>query len=278
MIEINNKNEYIDIFNDIDELSKYVSTRPTKKGRGEEAINNEGDSWYGTKTFEEAIDKLTYGDDELYGSLKTELDKLNITKILGNVSNKIKYENRMYGCTPNVPAFLQGNPLNMINPERTVLSHKVVNIFINIRVGSYTKPETITKIGSKYLAVINVLEKAGYRCNVYSGVANSGCITDSLLMVRVKTDKEPFNLKKICFTIASPAMQRRIKFRWMEVNDCREDYTGSYGSTCYDGRLKDLLKYTKQDFIIWNYERNNEEFTVEKILEELKEQGIKIDR
>lgn len=277
MIEINNSKHYINLFNSISELERYVSTRNTKAGRDQDSQEVSSDDWWGTKTFEEATDKLIHGDDELYSSLKTEIDKLNISKILGNISNKQKYVNRTYGCVPNVPAYLQGSPLNMINPEKTALNNKVINIFINIRVSGGTSGSKVTKIGSKYLAVIDILEKAGYRCNVYSGVANSSS-TNCLLMVRVKTDKEPLNLKKICFTIASPAMQRRIKFRWMEVNDCRQDYTRcGYGGTCFDDEIKEMLDETKQDYIVWNYERNNVEFKVEDILKELEEQGIKIN-
>lgn len=276
MIEINKNNSYINVFDNINEVNQYITTRHHKDGRDNSSQDKGDADWYGTNSFEEATNKLIHGDEDLYNRINDEIKKLNLDKMLGNVSNKLKYEHRTYGCIPNIPAYLTNNPLNMINPEKTELSHKVLNIFLNIRVGCGTDGEKVVKIGSKYLAVIDLLEKAGYRCNLYSGVANGKYGDKCLLMVKVKTDREPFNLKKICFTIANPAMQRRIKFRWMEVNDGKDFTNSGYGSTCDSDDIKKMLELTRQDYIVWNYERNNSAFKIEDIIKELEEQGIKI--
>lgn len=274
---INSSKVYINIFENINEVNQYVTTRPQKSGRDNSSQEVGDKHWYGTNSFEEAVDILVHGDEELYNRTREEIKKLNLTKLLGNVSNRVKYENRQYGCIPNVPAYLNGSPLSMINPEKTELSQKVLNIFLNIRVGGGTEGDKVVKIGSKYLAVIDLLEKAGYRCNLYSGVANEKWESKCLFMVKVKTDREPFNLKKICFTIANPAMQRRIKFRWMEVNDGADFTNSGYGGTTDDKDIKAMLDLTKKDYIVWNYERNNNTFKVEDIIKELEKQGIKID-
>ena len=99
------------------------------------------------------------------------------------------------------------------------------------------------------------------------------------MLVKVKTDKEPLNLKKICFTIANASMQRRIKFKWMEVNDSREDMTNhGYGRPDNENHTKDVLKqYLKEEFIIWTYERDNNSKTVEEIINNLKNYGINLE-
>ena len=97
---------------------------------------------------------------------------------------------------PNVPAYLIGNPLNMINTEIGRISHKVINKFLSIGVPCHIDKEEITIRGLIYLTVIDLLEKAGYRCNLYAGVTASGSCAE-YMYVRIKTDREPLNLKKL---------------------------------------------------------------------------------
>lgn len=179
---------------------------------------------------------------------------------------------------PNVPAFLTGNPNNMIDIKKAIkASSKILNIFLNVRVDGFTNPGTIIDIGTKYLVIIDALEKMGYRCNLYSGIANETYGNHSCLMVKIKTDKEPLNLKKICFTIANPAMQRRLKFRWQEVNDGDFDFTNrGYGGPeqeCYIQKI--LSKELRDNFMIWQYE-DDAGSNVETIINNLEKKGIKI--
>lgn len=278
MIEIKTKNDYFNLFDNITELADYVTTRNKKSGRGNESNTIGEKYWYGTENFDEAIDLLKYGDEELFKKIKEEKAKLEIKNNLGNSKSRLNYKNDVCGYIPNVPNYLKGCPINMINCNRNKLSHKIVNIFLNVRVGAFTNASDIIKIGSKYLTVIDLLEKTGYRCNLYSGVANEEYGNYSFMLVRIKTDKEPLNLKKICFTIANASMQRRIKFRWMEVNDGDYDFTSGYGQVADKQYTKDFItKALKDDIIVWDYEDNNISKSIEQITQELKEKyGINI--
>lgn len=282
MLEINDKTNYINVFNNITELIKYLGSRNTKSGRKKES-QQEGDEddFFGTESFEEAIDLLKYGDNDLYNQIKKEQAKININKMIGAYNQKLKYKNKTYGCVPNVPAYLRNNPINMINPEKKQPANRILNIFLNIRVRGFTDKEEIIKIGLKYLTILDILEKSGYRCNLYSGCANETNNKYSYFMVRIKTDKEPLNLKKICFTIANPSMQRRIKFRWMEVNDFEQDYThnGYGGHDDSKHTQKVLNEKLKDNYIVWTYENDSISKTEEEILKDLEENyGIKIER
>lgn len=278
MIEINRtKTPYITLFNDISELKKYITTKPHKSGRSNSSESSDSD-WTGTKDFDEAVNLLTYGDEETFKKVLEEKNKLKIDKLLGDTMNKQKYEHRTYGCIPNVPAYLSGNPLNMINPEKTEPSHKVLNIFLNVSITSGTSKEVIVRNGIKYLSVIDLLEKAGYRCNLYSGTS-SKCYDkgDFHMFAKVKTDKEPLNIKKICFTIANPSWLRRIYFRWCEVFDNPTNITGGYGQNLSKSKaIEDLKLVTKDNIIFWNYSDGVNGKKVEDILKDLEEQGIKV--
>lgn len=278
MKEIKTKKDYVNVFNNISEFLNYLETKPHKSGRDNSSQEKGNKSWAGTNSYEEAVNLARYGDEELFGKLNSEIKKLNVNGMLGNAKKKNVYYNDVCGFVPNVPNMMIGSPFTMINNKKDGLSQKVINIFLNVRVNSWTDGDDVIKIGTKYLNVIDILEKRGYRCNLYSGVANSEYgDKHCCLMVRVKTDREPLNLKKICFTIANPAMQRRLKFKWMEVND-GPDFTGGYGKAEENSYIKNLLeKELKDNFVIWNYEDDNKSKSIEKIVSDLKKNGIDIE-
>lgn len=278
MLEINDKKHYINVFNNITEISKYLSSKEKKPGRCEDSHNTNDISFYGTKTFKEAMDLLKYGDENLYSKIQIERKKINLNKIIGADNQRMKYENNFYGCIPNVPLYIRNQPINMINPIKKQPANRILNIFLNIRVCGGVDAQEIMKVGLKYLTIIDILEKNGYRCNLYSGCANEYNDYYSYLMVRIKTDKEPLNLKKICFTIANPSMQRRIKFRWMEVNDFEVDFTNGYGHPDDIKHTKKILdKKLKDNFIVWTYEDGINSKSIEQVLEDLKKDyGIRI--
>ena len=275
MLEISKSDTYITLFDNITELANYIS-RPRKPGR-ENSSERSGPAFSGTNSYEEAFNGLKYGDEKLYNEIKKEREKINIDKFLGNVANRTKYENRVYGCVPNVPAYLTKNPVNMINPEKNIISHKIVNIFLNVGVSGGVDKEDIIRNGITYLNVIDLLDKAGYRCNLYAGV--SARDDDYFFMyVKVKTDREPLNIKKVAFPIVSPSMLRRIYFKWAEVFDYDKDITQwGYGGVVGNETTKEYLKENiKEDFILWDYHDGSNSKSIEKILEDLKQQGITI--
>ena len=278
MKEINDGKNYINVFSNINEFLKYLE-RPHKSGRDKSSQEKGDYSFYGTSSYEEAIKLIKNGDDELFEKIKEENAKIKINRDIGNRKNRLRYENGVYGFIPNVPNMMVGSPLTMINAKRDGVSKKIVNIFLNIRVSGFIDKDDIIRIGTKYLNVIDLLEKNGYRCNLYSGVANEKFDKHSCLMVRIKTDREPLNLKKICFAIANPSMQRRLKFKWMEVNDGPDFTNNGYGSIENEEYIRRLLeKELKEDMIIWNYEdRDLKAKSVEDITRDLKKYGIEIN-
>lgn len=277
MFEISKRNLYINQFENITDLSIYLD-KPRKQGR-DDASEHGSESFTGTKNYKEAYDFLKYGDENLYSKIKKEKEKLNIDKFLGNVSNRLRYEKRIYGAIPNVPAYLINNPINMISPEKNQLSHRILNIFLDIGVCCGVDTDEIIRNGMLYLNVIDLLEKKGYRCNLYAGASTRCDDKNFYMLVRVKTDREPLNMKKICFPLASPSMLRRIFFRWEEVFDYDFDITNrNYGRdvelSCVSEQLNENLK---QNFIVWSYnDGDGNSRTIETILDDLEKQGIKI--
>lgn len=276
MLEVKDKRHYLNIFDNITDLTCYLK-RPIKQGRRNES-DKPDKNFSGTNNYAEALELLTYGDEKLLKEIKENSKKMKIEKMLGNCVNRQSYEQRVYGCVPNVPAYLMGNPINMINPEKNKISHKIINIFLNISCAWNVSANEITRMGTIYLNVIDMLEKKGYRCNLYAGDFTEDyddCY--QVFMTRIKTDREPLNIKKMAFPLAHPSMLRRIYFRWAEVHDYNDMTNDGYGQPFNETAvIKEVLqKDTKEDFLVFSYKNTGE--TIEQVLDRLKKQGIDLE-
>lgn len=283
MLEIKKSNLYLTMYDNLTEFSCYLDNRKTKPGRNNES-SNDGESFSGTKSYEEAYNLFKYGDESLLSKIKREINKVDISKVIGNVNNKLKYEGRVYGVVPNVPIYLKGLPINMINPERTIPNNRIVNIILTVGVPWYITKEDIMETGAIYLNVLDLLEKRGYRVNLYVADTTESCGNNSISCIRVKTDREPLNLKKICFPIAHPSMLRRIFFRYDEVNDGNFDVThNGYGKAMQKKEVDKIIKNElKEDYIIWTFvdKEEDDRHTIKdlkKIIKDLESQGINIE-
>lgn len=275
MLKVKKENLCLNAYNNISELYNFLKKTP----RREDANNSSEDddnSFRGTQTLEEAYDLMLTGDEKLYKDFKS-LKDIEIDRLLGNTISRKTYKDDVVGFQPNVPKYLLGIPVNMINEIPTKLSQKVVNIVLCMSVSAFTDSSTIKRIGMKYTQIIDVLEKSGYRCNLYICHAGEYLNEKNICLVKIKTDKEPFNLKKCVFPIAHPAMFRRIMFKWMETCDVDKELTNSCYGHVIDNKkvLKTIIGDTlKTNIILWNFQNN--EPTVKDIIENLKKDGIKI--
>jgi hypothetical protein len=283
MIKIKKKNELcMNVFSNISEFYNYIKKTPRRPTAGKCSEENGNKSWAGTSSLEEAYELLLNGDKDLYKKFQEQKD-IKIEKLLGNVINKNKIKNDVVGFQPNVPNYLLGIPTNMINEIPTKLSQKIINLVLCMSVSAGVSSDTLQNIGMKYAQVIDLLEKGGYRCNLYIAHTGEHNNEKNMCLIKIKTDREPFNLKKCVFPIAHPAMFRRVMFKWMEICDIDNEMTSgwaSYGSPVSD---KEYIKNTveknlKCNVIVWNFQNTDyQSVGVPKILEDLeKNYGIKL--
>ena len=157
----------------------------------------------------------------------------------------------------------------MINQKPLKVSQKILNIFIDGAVSCGVSSNKIKEAGVIYASVIDILEKRGYRCNLYIIESSTYNSWDYYSITRVKTDREPFNLKKLAFPIANPAYFRRVGFKWIE---------SGYGRPIDSKKkMKETLeKYLKMNIILWR-KNENYDVTVENVSKNLKESGINLE-
>ena len=202
---------------------------------------------------------------------------MNIDKILGNAVKRNSTYNSVVGYQVNVPNYLSGVPTDMIANVPKKTSQKIINLIINVTISGGNSKESYKKAGAYYFAIIDLLEKSGYRCNIYVAICERS--KDEIFMfLRGKTDREPFNREKLAFILAHPGFFRRIGFKWIESCNCYGEPTrDGYGIPITDSdKIKRIAKKElKADFMVWNMQQDFR-VEIEDIIERLKEQGIKI--
>lgn len=268
MINIFDKNKNVSYFDTIEEYTNFLEeSESLRYGSAESGDYN----FTGTKSFKEAIELCKYGDEDL----RTFIYDQNLKFDKVDSCNKVRRStvNDVVGFMANVPNYVMGIPTNMIRDNRTMINSKVLNVFINVSAAWHVNADDIKLNAAKYVCAINRLEEEGYRCNVYTGSAGERGDRKNLLIVKVKSDKEPMNLAKMAFPLCHPSMLRRLKFKWMETIPI--DFGPGYGTTMTEDRqinllLKTLFRDTK--FTILSVANSNG--TIANIMELLKKKGM----
>lgn len=275
MLKYVDNSNTINQFENISELYNWlkVTQRRPKADNSSEDLDRE--YWSGSKSLEDAYNLLLGGDMDLYNEFIKAKD-LKMEKQFACLVPRKKTKYDIVGGNVDVPSYLVGIPNCMVNREKTLVKSKVLNIMLNITVSAGVDSDDIKKLGTKYLQVIELLEKVGYRCNLYVGICAHNLSDYLTCLVRIKTDREPLNIKKCVFPMVHPSMFRRVMFNWLEkceIQSGREITNNGYGSPVQDqnvikNQIKDKIH---RDYIVWGFQ--NCEYTkigVDKILEELK--------
>lgn len=240
-------NDYL-LFNSIHELIERLDNAPKIENRETESERNDGNSsWCDTNSFKQACENMTNGKsyDELGDSVSDY--KTN--------GSKEKQEQRLsvVGYNVVVPLYLQGVPNCMVTSKH-VINNKIITIIYSCAVPWSVSTSEIMKTTTELMKDIISLEKKGYRVNLYIMESNDDKVG---FMLKLKTDRETLNLKKLCFPLISPSMQRRIAFRIKE-RLYKTDITHSgYGGAGYDKTeietcIKKILPQLTR-YEVWNY-------------------------
>ena len=276
MINVFNSTRNISYFDSIDEFTNYIeTTEPYDNGR-DNSSHNSSKSFTGTNSFEEALKLCKYGDEKLHSIVNKQSLKIdNIDTV-----NKIKQTlvNDLVGFVPNVPNYMMGIPNNMIRSNKNNLASKIINIYINLSASAHVSSESITENAAKYVSAINNLEQQGYRCNVYCGnIASMYYNNDKAyyaLIVKIKSDREPLNLSKMCFPLCHSSMLRRLSFKWIETIPIDFTHDGYGRPVDDDSTVKSLLRHIFRDINIVPLSISTNEGKVEDVVNVLKEKGM----
>lgn len=280
MYSIRKNDILLDVFNNINDYVEYIDNPKNNKPSRKISSQTESKNFTGTSSYEEARDLLQFGDEKTLDEIKKIQRELKIDKLLGNNINKKKSYMDVVGYQPCVPLFLNGVPNCMISDEKTKTDFKILNLYLNFCVSARVRTNDLQKAGAIHAMMIDLLEKKGYRINLYIGEVST-CYGETIMnCVKVKTDREPLNLKKLAFAIANPSMLRRIGFKYTEVCESNTDFTNNgYGRPVEDeNRIKDILSDRfKTEFMVFSYQNIGHDFNIENMIKKIEEKGIHLN-
>lgn len=234
------------VFNSISELVDNLRNNPIIEDRGTSSFEDRGGSWCDTSSYEEAEMYLTQG--RLYDELSADIEKYRTQGTASKRSSMLS----VVGHTVVVPLYLQGIPNNMITTKKA-LNNKIVTIVYSPQAPHYISNDELISGAVRLFKNIISLESQGYRVNLYVVECNDDRYGYAL---KLKSDRETLNIKKLCFPLISSSFLRRIEFRIKE-RLYKNWIGGGYGSGIFNYNEYDrfIKKYLKiRNYEIWNYQ------------------------
>jgi len=252
MYKYYNKNDYNIMYYHFDSISEfidYIDNAKLSAGfRGASLDSEASDSgWYKTSNLAEAKQLAKYGYHENFDKF-VEL-KLKLEKYIKLSSKKSKQFNYYIGYVPDVKAYLEGNPLSMlnkINPTR-----KQVDIYYNSANLGGVGSSQIFNRGVITLSLVEVLEKLGFSVNLNIFTMSSCNNQIHYAVFKLKDANERLNVQKLFFPMSHPSWFRRLVFKLKEVTpDITSSWTGGYGRTCDEDTIRKIIDLKPNDIVI----------------------------
>lgn len=227
-------------FENVNSLMDYMSTAKDFDGGRKHSSKETGDmDYYGTRSWDEAMTLCTHGDEKMRAFIESQKVEVEAKELVAKV--KQNFELGVVGYVPHVPNAVIGIPQNMIRSTKVLIKNKVLNVFISISASCFVTYDEMKRNAAKCAAAIDLLEREGYRCNVYSGNIAERDGKQVGYVVKIKSDREPLNLAMMAFPMANPSMLRRFGLRFMETTPIDFTWSG-YGRPMDEHvQLKQLL-------------------------------------
>jgi hypothetical protein len=260
-------------YNTIDEFYTYVCNTPLNETFRWTTLHSSikassYDTFYGTKSYDEAIELFKNGWDDgcekIIAALKNLPKKEETTYI-----NKTLYDIVGFQCS--VARYLQGIPTNMVNKKLTPIKQKIVTLNKEVSYNCGYSSNEIMKWGAQTLRVIKLIEQLGFRVNLNICVSIYAGSHVEIVKVRIKNANERLNISKLAFPLTHTSMFRRLFFRYIETAPTiTKNYLSGYGYSHDEHEIKNIFNQIgyKDEVVLPKYMDQ-----AEMIVDELKKQN-----
>lgn len=245
-----NEKEKEIIIENFSSISKLLNTLDKRENnavmKSSHSSNTGGKDFSLTSSYEEACSLLKYGYADILDKIEAERRKTlkeNSFLILPQQKPPV---NMPIGYIPHVPNAIQNLPNSMINTIQTPKKTKSISIVYSFGENCKEEADNFVTAGTALISAINLIERAGIRTKLSIGFFPSTAGNQILFpTLTIKNYEDNFNIKKICFPMAHPAMFRRIGFKYCETcpNLTASDFSWGYGFTVKDKNFQ-LVKET----------------------------------
>ena len=232
-MHIEHKPKYsVQVFQSLHDVTNHIANTP-RRSWGTDSTGTWDSSWYGTNTFEEAIDLMSTGYD---------ID-IQPTTIPSPTRTRQTQKPAPYGAYASVPRYLSNQPNSMIAFKQTQAKSKIITLYKDFTYSSTVSASDIIKYGKTAVAIVQALESQGVRVNLnvmFFSAADSETIG---FTIPIKHAAERLSLKKMAFALAHPSMLRRIGFALIERFPSKVDFADyNYGRPASDQFIANLPK------------------------------------
>lgn len=212
--------------------------------------------FFGVNSLKEAI--------ELSKSNKfniTEAKLVKFPKVKIAEHHKKKDFNDMVGYFPNVPAFIQGNPLSMFNRKVITSFTSSVNVYFNMAVNHELSPEAYFIRGQKFFDFLENLTKKNIFVNpkiVYAAHTNN-----ENLFITFKIKKDEWQSEKIIlyYMLTNVSFIRLFVLNYLASKQfLSPEWNSGFGHSLSELDLKNTLKQNDENLILSNINTINQFF------------------
>ena len=164
-------------------------------------------------------------------------------------NSKSRHYNYYVGYAPDVKAYLEGNPLSMLNKENPKRKH--IDIYYNSAILGNVTTEQIFNRGAVTLSLVEILENMGFSVGLYVFTMSSCANQVHYAKFQLKSPSERLNVQKLYFPLCHPSFLRRLVFRLREATpDIKYDWSDGYGRTCDDRFIRRVIDLKDNDIVI----------------------------
>lgn len=260
-------------FKSISEMMDVLKKRPNNEHmKGCDSSSQKGSKdWYGTSSFEEAVELMQTGYKDVLPKIKEGLNKS--TKALSKhfaKSEMRRPRNLPIGFIPNVPNAILNLPDSMIDIKLTPQKRKTLTITYVMAGNCGCRADMWIKAGISLLTAIKIIERQGISVKIdasfYCGTGDGETAMGS---VTVKHFGQPLDLQKLCFPLVHPSMFRRIGFKFLETTPIitKDGFAWGYGRG-FDSDEEEIKKEleTPNSYILSGQWIKRHSYSVEEIL------------
>lgn len=200
-----------------------------------------------THSLKEAMEFCKYGYHEGFDKL-VEL-KLTLEKYIKMSSKNNRQYNFYVGYVPDVKAYLEGNPLSMLNKQTPQRKH--IDIYYNSAVLNYVSTSEIFNRGAITLCLVEILENMGFSVGLNIFTMSECGDQIHYAKFNLKRSNERLNVQKLFFPLCHPSFFRRLIFRLREETpDITHRWTYGYGKTSDDYTIRKIINLKENDIVI----------------------------
>lgn len=258
MYKLYKKDNYTVMHFRFDSITEYITFLKSNPIRSDVFPNpdsiEKSYSFTQTHSLEEAMNLCQFGYHKDFDKF-TEL-KMKLEKYVKMSSKKNKQYNDYIGYVPDVKAYLEGNPLSMLN--KSTHQRKKIDIYMNTGYSSEMPLSAIFNRGAIVLNLVEILENLGYSVDFHLFIMAENSQQIHLSEYILKKETERVNPQKLYFPLCHPSWSRRLYFRLVEATkDVDACWAIGYGYPCKAITIKKILETKPNDIIIPTIEELN---------------------